>query len=56
MTRSRRGWVGHEVIQEFRAQGLSDFEVGIDDDRADDLLWYFSTDRERKGLPPLERH
>jgi hypothetical protein len=47
--------VANKVIQEYRARGLSDFEVAIDDDRGDEFLWYFSTDQERKGLPPVER-
>jgi hypothetical protein len=43
-----------EIIGDYKTRGVPDFEVAIFQTRDDAMRWYFSTDRERDGLPPLE--
>jgi hypothetical protein len=50
--RQRAQKVADETIRDNREAKIPTFEVGIFDSDAE-LVWYFSTDREREGLPPL---
>jgi hypothetical protein len=42
------------IVRDYKEQNVSDFEVCIFETRGDALIWFFSTDREREGLPPLQ--
>lgn len=41
------------IVRDYKEQDLRDFEVCIFEARGDALIWFFSTDREREGLPRL---
>ena len=45
---------GRWIIREYRAEDVPDFEVAVFQTRDDAMRWYFSTNRERDGLPPLK--
>lgn len=42
------------MVREYKEQHLSDFDVAIFETRSIKMVWFFSTDREREGLPPLD--
>jgi hypothetical protein len=51
--RRRAQKTADEIIAGYRRQGVIEFEVMISAQRDDSMQWYFSTDRDREGLPPL---
>jgi hypothetical protein len=52
--RKRAQKAADSLVREYREQKLSDFEVTISEARSLTVVWFFSTDREREGLPPLD--
>jgi len=53
--RGRAQRLAESVVAEYKKQGCTAFEVMIfGAGRRVPPLWYFSTDRERDGLPPLD--
>lgn len=52
--RRRAQSLADSVVREYKERDVRDFEVCIFEIRSGALIWFFSTDRERKGLPPLE--
>lgn len=42
------------AIRDYEDDGVSEFDVCIFETRTDAIIWFYSTDRERRGLPPLE--
>jgi hypothetical protein len=53
--RKRAQRMAEGVVAEYKARGVADFEVMIfGAGKGAEALWYFSTDHEREGLPPLD--
>jgi hypothetical protein len=52
--RERAQRLAQDMIREYKERDVPEFEIGIFEARGNRMVWYFSTDHERRGISPME--